>query len=354
MTDYQGRLSSWLVEAGGHHDYLEIRELGAMRGLVATRPVARGSQLMQVPRTLLVNPKTALEGLAARQVPTAELERASAATQLAAWLLVERRHPDSVFQPYVASLPHSFPEFPTNATLTDLALLEGSLAGDMIENLRASLAAEHAKLVADVAWFRSIGFDEFVWAKTCVGSRTYLLRMDDKDVGVLVPFADMANHERGPNTRWEYDPDGQVFRFLAQRDYLPGEEVCCDYGPKPNISLLAHYGFCLDDNDADQAVIGSTEPIRVRRDPTDPFAQIMLLKARATCGEEAAARAALADAARAGLARFPTTLAEDRALLATTGLSPIARNFIMARLGEKRVLHAWLELSTEGPAQWFQ
>jgi len=353
VTDYQGRLSSWLVEAGGHHDYLEIREHGAMRGLVATRPIAPGCELMRVPRTLLVHPKTALEGLAARQMATAELERASAATQLAAWLLVERRDPDSRFQPYVASLPHSFPGFPIHATLAELALLEGSLAGAMIENFRASLVAEHAQLVADVAWLSSIGFDELVWAKTCVGSRTYLLRMDDKDVGALVPFADMANHERGPNTRWEYDPDSQIFRFVAKRDYLPGEEVCCDYGPKPNMALLAHYGFCLDDNDADQAVIGSTEPVRVTRDPNDPFAQLMLLKARATCGDEAAARAALADAARAGMARFPTTIAEDRALLATTGLSPIARNFIMARLGEKRVLHAWLERSTEGPAAWF-
>jgi SET domain/Rubisco LSMT substrate-binding len=349
-----GRLSSWLVDAGGHHDGVEVRELGAMRGLVATRPAAHGSELMQVPRSLLVNARTALDGLAARQVPTAALERASNVIKLVAWLLVERRDPHSIFQPYFAALPQSFPEFPINATPADLALLDGSLAGGMVENVRASVAAEYAELVADVAWFRSIGFDEFTWARTCVGSRTYLLSMDDKDLGVLVPFADMANHGRRPNTRWEYDSDGRVFRLLAQRDYLPGEEVCCDYGPKPNMSLLAHYGFCLDENDADQAVIGSTEPIRVSRHLTDPFAQVMLLKTRAMCGDEAAARAALAEAARAGLARFPTTLAEDRALLATTGLSPIARNFIMARLGEKRVLHAWLELATEGAAQWFR
>jgi histone-lysine N-methyltransferase SETD3 len=354
VTDDRGRLSSWLVEAGGHHDYLEIRERGAGRGLVATRPVARGTQLLQVPRTLLVTPETALDGLAARAVPIAELARASGATQLAVWLLVERRDPASAFQPYVASLPPDFPEFPINATVADLALLEGSLAGEMVESLRASLVAEYAELVADLAWFRSIGFDEFVWAKLCVGSRTYLLRMGDKDVGALVPFADMANHERGPNSRWAYDPDDQVFRLVAQRDYLPGEEVCCDYGPKPNLSLLARYGFCLDDNDADQALIGATEPIRVRRDPSDPFAQLMLLKARATWGDEAAARVALAEAARAGLARFPTTLAEDRALLATAGLSPIARNFIRARLGEKRVLHAWLDFATDGPAEWFR
>lgn len=353
MTDDLRRLSSWLVQAGGHHDALRISERGATRGLVATRPVARGTELLQVPRALLVDPRTALAGLARRQVPTAELARAGATTQLAAWLLAERRDPGSAFQPYLASLPPSFPESPLHASPDELALLEGSLAGATIERARASLATEHARLAADVAWFRSIGFDEFVWAKTCAGSRAYQLRVGDDDATVLVPFADMANHERGTCTRWELDPDLQVFRLLAQRDYLPGEEVCCDYGPKPNMLLLAHYGFCLDDNDADQAVLGATEPIRVGRDPTDPFAQLMLLKTRASCGDEAAARAALADAARAGLARFPTTLAEDRALLATADLSPIARNFIRARLGEKRVLHAWLELSAQGPAHWF-
>src|SRR6185295_18801735 len=105
VADYLGRLSSWLIEAGGHHDCLEIRELGTMRGLVATRAVELGSLLMQVPRSLLVDARTALERLAARQLSTAELEQASSATQLAAWLLVEHRDPDSTFQPYFAALP---------------------------------------------------------------------------------------------------------------------------------------------------------------------------------------------------------------------------------------------------------
>ncbi|MGH9884609.1 MAG: SETD3 family histone-lysine N-methyltransferase [bacterium] len=80
----------------------------------------------------------------------------------------------------------------------------------------------------------------------------------------------------------------------------------------------------------------------------------MLAKLRARCRHEATARAVLADTARAGLARFSTTLAEDEALLDGDSLSSTARNFVIARLCEKRVLHAWLDLAADGPAALFE
>jgi SET domain/Rubisco LSMT substrate-binding len=351
VTDYRERLSSWLIEAGGHHEYLEIRELRGMRGVVATRPIARDRPLVQIPRSLLVNARTALERLADRQLRVTELEAAGELSQLAAWLLVEQRDASSTFQPYFDALPRSFPHVPIHASPADLALLDGSLAGAMLDHLRATLHADHAQLVAEVPWFRSFGFDDFVWARLSVVSRNFRLKMEGHDARVLVPFVDMLNHERGPNARWEYDAEGQAFRLIAQRDYRPGEEVCCDYGRKPNMYLLLHYGFCVDDNDADEAVLGATEQVRVTRSTEEPFAQLMLAQLRARCADEAEARAALAEAARAGLARFSTTLAEDRALLARNELSTDARNFVVTRLGEKRVLHAWLDFASDGPAE---
>jgi hypothetical protein len=59
------RLSSWLVEAGGHHDGVELRELGEMHGVVATRPIPRGSEVVRVPRSLLITLQTALGRLSA-------------------------------------------------------------------------------------------------------------------------------------------------------------------------------------------------------------------------------------------------------------------------------------------------
>jgi histone-lysine N-methyltransferase SETD3 len=352
VTGYLRRLSSWLIGAGGHHDGVEIRELGEMRGVVATKPILRGSEVARIPRRLLVTLETSLVRLAEHQVRPAELELSSKHTQLAVWLLVEHRDPRSVFQPYFDALPPSLPRFPINAAPADRALLDGSLAGAMLDRLRANLEADHAKLVAGAPRL-PIGLDELSWATMCVVSRSFGLGIDGRDTTVLAPFVDMVNHERGPNTRWDYDPEGQAFSLTAQRAYQPGEEVHCDYGHKSNMYLLLHYGFCIDDNDADQAVLDFTDEIRVRRNTDEPHAQLMLAQLRARYRSEAAARAALADAARASLARFSTTLAEDRALLAGTGLSADARNFIVTRLGEKRVLHAWLDLATAGPAELF-
>lgn len=324
-----------------------------MRGVVATRPIARGSEVARIPRSLLITPEHAHARLAERQLRLADLELSSERTELAVWLLVERGDPRSAFQPYFDALPRSLPLFPINASPEDRALLDGSLAGAMLDRLHADLEADHAKLAAGAARL-SIGRDELVWAAMCVSSRSFLLGIDGQDTTVLVPFIDMLNHERGPNTRWSYHAEIQALTLVAQRDYQPGQEVCCDYGRKPNMYLLLHYGFCIDDNDADEAVLGSTEQTRVTRNPDEPFAQLMLFKLRGQHRNEAAARAALAGAARAGLARFSTTLAEDQAQLTAANLSPNARNFIATRLGEKRVLHAWLELATDGPSELFR
>jgi len=287
-------------------------------------------------------------------VRVAELELSSEKALLAVWLLVERSEPRSVFQPYIDALPRILPRFPINAASADLALLDGSLAGAMLDRLRVDLEADHAKLVAGIPMFRSLGLDELVWARMCVGSRSFGLGIDGRDTTVLVPVVDMFNHERGPNTRWDYDREGQAVSLVAQRAYLPGEEVCCNYGSKPNAYLLLHYGFCIDDNDADEAMLRVTEQVRVRRNTDEDVAQLMLAKLRARYRDEASVRTALADAAHAGLARFSTTLAEDQALLAEGTLTPDARNFIVTRLGEKRVLHAWLELAIHGPAELFR
>jgi hypothetical protein len=115
----------------------------------------------------------------------------------------------------------------------DRALLDGSSAGAMLDRLRADFEADHAKLVAGVPRFRSLGLDELVWARMCVRSRSFGLGIDGRDTTVLVPFVDMVNHERGTNTRWDYDPEGQAFCLIAQRAYQPGEEVCCNYGISP-------------------------------------------------------------------------------------------------------------------------
>jgi histone-lysine N-methyltransferase SETD3 len=347
------RLSSWLVEGGGQRLGVEVRELGDMRGLVATRAISSGSDVVRVPSSLLVTLETARAQLAHRRALPADLALSSKHFLLALWLLVERRDPASAFRPYLDALPERFPACPLDAPPDERALLDGSLTGAMLDRLRAHLEADRAILAA-AAPHLATARDDLIWAATCVLSRSFGVTIDGTYTTVLAPFLDMVNHARGANTRLDYDADAHAFRLIAERAYPPGEEVCVDYGRRSNMYLLLHYGFVIDDNDDDEAILGLVDQARVTRNPDEPLAQMLLFRLRAHHDTEASARAALADAARASLARFSTTLAEDEALLAGRDLSPNARNFIVTRLGEKRVLHAWLAFASDGPSELFR
>jgi hypothetical protein len=339
MPDYLARLSSWIAEAGGHHDGLAIRDEDGARSIVATRAIACASEVARIPRSRVISLDDARASAVGRELRDAGTALSSYHMELAAWLVVERRAPSSAYRPYFDALPRSLPGFPIYAAPADLALLAGSLAGARLARLRADIDADRARLP-------QLDRDELIWARSCVGSRCFDATVDGAEATLLVPFVDMLNHQRGSNTRWHYDQTGQAFVLTAQRAYAAGDEVCCDYGVKPNMHLLVHYGFCVEPNPADEAALGFSEPVRVTRDHTEPLAQLLLAQLRGQYGDEAIAREVLADAARAGLARFSTTAAEDEALLAGD-LSPDARNFIAVRLGEKRVLEAWIALARE-------
>src|SRR5438128_2500073 len=150
-----------------------------MRGVVATRAIAAEEPLVEIPRGRLVNAETALAGLAQRRMQAGVgVEQADEVAQLAAWLLVEDRDPGSGFLPYLETLPRDLRQFPILAAPEEVALLDGSLTGAMLEHQRAELAADHARLVGDAPWAAAIGFGEYAWARMCVMSRTFKLTID--------------------------------------------------------------------------------------------------------------------------------------------------------------------------------
>ena len=71
----------------------------------------------------------------------------------------------------------------------------------------------------------------------------------------IYPLFDLANHAPEP-LEFEDDPQPIVhvpesyhgYVMLADKDYLPGQEITWSYGTKSNIDLLYGYGFVLDKN----------------------------------------------------------------------------------------------------------
>jgi histone-lysine N-methyltransferase SETD3 len=356
------RLAEWLEAGGGRCASLCLRAYGdGERGAHARVPIRAGEVFLVVPRRLILSEEVARASGAGRRVEAAGTELRSGHSLLAACLLELARDADPFWAPFVASLPAAFPHVPLFYAREELALLEGSLLVARIEERRSLLAADHADLCRCDPGFARFTAEEFAWAHVAVRTRSFGWELYGERSRGLVPMADMLNHRRPRESAWGYDRRAGAFVMTSLRDVAAGEPVHTTYGNKCNSGYLLNYGFCLEENPDNRArvrcggrsflVPASLDDERTRR----------LLACLRSAGEgggetapasptaEARALLSLAAACRESLGGFPTSLEEDEALLADPGLGRNARNAIVMRRGEKRVLHALLGLA-EGAA----
>jgi SET domain len=131
---------------------------------------------------------------------------------------------------------------------------------------KSLLATQQAKFARDWAHvsssgrqpFPGISRDEYMYAWLLVNSRTFYFvtpeteKLARHDRLVLQPVADLFNHA---DVGCPVTFDEASFVVTADRAYAPGEEVCVSYGRHGNDFLLVEYGFCLEENRWDEAVI---------------------------------------------------------------------------------------------------
>jgi len=91
--------------------------------------------------------------------------------------------------------------------------------------------------------------DRYIDALDLVCSRT--VRCGDKLV--LAPLLDMANH-RPDGCSYKCEEDSVA--LYTSRAFAEGEEVCLDYGARPNSEWLLHYGFLPETNGDDVQGLG--------------------------------------------------------------------------------------------------
>jgi tetratricopeptide (TPR) repeat protein len=173
----------------------------------------------------------------------------------------------------VNALPKYFSNIPINFRNEELNLLENSFALVKIAQKIHHLKGEYNRIVKAL---KELGINEFysledfVWARTCIITRIYAIKRnmpDKEDIGnekenkrevkdnVLMPFADMANHEMNPNTHWYFDNDSGLFTVMAKRDINVGENIYESYGFKSNYRYFVNYGFTMEHNNHDEAAI---------------------------------------------------------------------------------------------------
>jgi histone-lysine N-methyltransferase SETD3 len=356
-------LADWIRDNGGTVHVELADEEGEGRAAIATRDIEHGARLLAVPRTLLLTPAVVRDSAMGAALSACG-PALDAQSMLAAYLLLSLRE-STPWTPYADALPTAHPDVPVTYDDTDLAHLAGSSMFGRVQRERRLFREQFGAITAAVPQLAPCDFDEFLWARVLVPSRAFALLGSE----ALVPMADMLNHRRIPDVEWGYEHPTECFVLRAVHPIAAGELVHDSYGKKSNALLLELYGFCLDDVDRDEALLGLPQI-----DPRHPLAagtstfgrtvdekRTFRVAVSAAQAEESAAvtylrrmlgdsapldaddarlKRTMADACDLALAAFSTTLEQDETLLASGELTARVRRGVRVRAGEKRALAA--------------
>ncbi|WP_407743210.1 SET domain-containing histone-lysine N-methyltransferase [Hyalangium sp.] len=386
------RFLRWLEEGGAWVSKLHIATPeGGERGVLALGDIAPEETIIRIPRRHV---------LTVEEVRASELGRFLDAdarideerTYLSAFLLHEReRGEGSFWKPFLDILPKSFPTHPFYFEEHELALLEGSFLWGMVEFQRKILAERYTRLCEQLPGFGRFTFEEFSWAHFAVVSRTFNMSRGGPQVPCLVPLVDMINDGRPWDSQWSWSEEEQHFQVKCVSRVPQGQELHTTYGNRGNLSLLLQYGFVHENNAHDEVLllfgIPEEDPLSAEKQRllgfstayehrsfkllltpdvavmAELFCYLRVIHAEAeelatlaaapdaltraksplSEGNEAKLLPALVAACEARLAGYATSLGEDERMLREEPLSLNARNCVLLRRGEKRLLQSYVE-----------
>lgn len=136
-----------------------------------------------------------------------------------------------------------------------LSWLTGSFSLHKISDRIDSLRKEYDNIRRAVDEFNKFHLDDFVWARLVVITRIFGMNIAGNKTDGLVPYADMLNHKRPRETSWTFDDNRNGFLITTTKAVPRGAEIFDSYGRKCNHRFFVNYGFALDINDDNEALI---------------------------------------------------------------------------------------------------
>jgi histone-lysine N-methyltransferase SETD3 len=165
------------------------------------------------------------------------------------YMLIDRKKPDSFFKPYYDILPPTLHNMPIFWGPEELKYLEGSYLLQQIDERNAAIESDYLSICSLAPSFRNVcNLEEFKWARMCVCSRNFGLIVNGVRTAALVPYADMLNHYRPRETKWQFEDSSQSFTITTLQSIVAGAQVYDSYGQKCNHRFLLNYGFSVERN----------------------------------------------------------------------------------------------------------
>ncbi|KAJ1805881.1 hypothetical protein LPJ75_005188, partial [Coemansia sp. RSA 2598] len=272
------------------------------RGMMATRDIAAGEDVVRVPESLLITASKVRQLVAAGAPSASSCPSGSKPARwalsehqsLAYWLYAEsEKHTRSEWHRYIDSLPRDFASVPL-FTLAGDAPSSSGIAMDTREArwvmdhlprpMQQKAVEQHERLYSDWAstcrFLETLGlavpaaWRRYVWAWLAVNTRCIHLgrrrpaasevsescsasacvslsstqAIGSSDSMALAPVLDFLNHSEQADVVTFYDSVRRQFVIRTNRPFSKGQEVFISYGPHDNRFMLLEYGFVLRQN----------------------------------------------------------------------------------------------------------
>jgi histone-lysine N-methyltransferase SETD3 len=143
------------------------------------------------------------------------------------FMLIDRKNPSSFFAPYYDILPPTLSNMPIFWNETEKSYLIGSYLLQQIDERNSAIAADYMAICSIVPQFSEIStLFEFKWARMCVCSRNFGLIVNGIRTAALVPYADMLNHYRPRETKWQFEDSSQAFTIVTLQGIYIDVFIC--------------------------------------------------------------------------------------------------------------------------------
>lgn len=395
---------TWLRRRNVRQFGVEVRVFtDGVRGVAATELLQPGRKVLQVPESCLFTREAADDLFKSALL---KVNDDLTPLQILASLCIYERSKGhaSKWSPYLQQLPRSYTSF-LSWRQRDIAALQEEHAMQEASEACKALLAEFpivntflGLLKVPSLWH---SLTVWQWAASTVASRTMYLPNDA--AGCLTPFGDMHNYKPPPPPELpeisgvtagtigggeisgdgHFDVETRSYCIHTRCAVQPGDQVFLCYGVYTNLELLEHYGFQLEDNPHDTAILPRAIVQRVLGEkaaeelpleaaalhpcgiPKWSLLQALRLSAadpsdRRRSGHRAAAGQPITPAAEVAameqlhrlcseaLALLPTTLQSDEARLhaATAGSQECLCLAIKWRISHKRILRMGMQVAT--------
>ena len=266
----------WLIENGSVYPKLELKDYGnEVRGCHATSDIDNNETIISIPLKCLITVEMGKQTSIGRAIIDANVELdAPKHIFIMIFMLIDRLNPKSFFKPYYDILPATLRNMPVFWNEDELSYLEGSFLLTQIAERNLAMENDYESICKVAPEFREVSsLNDFKWARMCVCSRNFGLVVNGLRTAAMVPYADMLNHYRPRETKWQFEDSSQAFTIVSLRDIESGGQVYDSYGQKCNHRFLLNYGFSVENNEELDGFNPNEVPILLQLRKEDTLSQ---------------------------------------------------------------------------------